>query len=185
MDIMKNSSKKFWLSPLLFIVCLVALVSTSIVPILRAVQSKATRLYPDDSTGFVKINEIFVYELPAESKSVPFGLRCYPSSPFLLGDSHSPIIATTMHNGQIVGITPDPANNVLLLPNSKVSVHITGSCYLPLRSLGDIELFEYPISQETFQVGESRYSQDELTGLISDYVDDEFPPDFFEQTPVP
>jgi len=185
MDIMKNSSKKFWLISLLFIVCLVALVSTSIVPILRAVQSKATRLYPNDSTGFVKINEIFVYELPAESTGVPFGLRCYPSSPSLLENSQSPIIATTMHNGQIVGIMPDPVNNILLLPNSKIAVHITGRCYLPLRPLGDIGLFEYPISQETFQVGETRYPQDEVNRLISEYIDDEFPPDFFEQIPVP
>ena len=80
---------------------------------------------------------------------------------------------------------PDPVNNILLLPNSKISVHITGRCYLPLRPLGDIELFEYPISQETFQVGETRYSQDDLDQLISNYVDDQFPPDFFEQFPTP
>ncbi len=182
---MKNTSKKFWLIPLVFILCLVALVSTSIVPILGAVQSKAIRLYPNDSAGFVNINEIFVYELPAENTGIPFGLRCYPSSPSLLENSQSPIIATTMHNGQIVGIMPDPVNNILLLPNSKVSVYITGRCYLPLRPLGDIELFEYPISEETFQVGETRYLQDDVNLLISDYVDDDFPPDFFEQIPVP
>jgi hypothetical protein len=178
---MKNTSKKFWLIPLLLIVCLVTLVSTSVVPILSALQSKATRLYPDDTTDLVNINEIFVYELPAENKGIPFGLRCYPSSPSLLEGSQSPILATTMHNGQIVGIMPDPVNNILLLPNSQVSIYITGRCYLPLRPLGDIELFEYPINQESFQVGESRYSQDELNLLISDYIDDEFPPDFFEQ----
>ena len=182
---MKNTAKKFWLVSLLFIVCLIALVSTSIVPIIVALQSKAIRLYPDDKMDLVNINQIFVYELPAESRGVPFGLHCYPSSPSILEDSQSPIIATTMHNGQIVGIMPDPVNNILLLPNSKISVHITGRCYLPLRPLGDIELFEYPISQETFQVGETRYSQDDLDQLISNYVDDQFPPDFFEQFPTP
>ena len=182
---MKNTAKKFWLVPLLFIVCLIALVSTSIVPIIVALQSKATRLYPDDTMDMVNINQIFVYELPAESRGIPLGLHCYPSSPSILEDSRSPIIATTMHNGQIVGIMPDPVNDVLLLPNSKVSVHIRGRCYLPLRPLGDIELFEYPISQEMFQVGESRYSQDELDQLISKYIDDEFPLDFFQQFPTP
>jgi hypothetical protein len=155
------------------------------VPILRALQSQATRLYPDDSTDFVKLNEIFVYELPAESRGIPFGLRCYPSSPSLLESSQLPMIATTMHNGHVVGIMPDPVNNVLLLPDSTVTIHITGTCYIPLRPLGDIELFEYPISQETFQVGETLYTQDEVNRLTAEYIDDEFPPDFFEQFPKP
>ena len=90
-----------------------------------------------------------------------------------------------MHNGQIVGIMPDPVNNVLLLPDSRVTIQITGACYIPLRPLGDIELFEYPISQESFQVSETRYPQDEVNRLIAEYIDDEFPPDFFEQFPMP
>jgi hypothetical protein len=133
----------------------------------------------------VNINEIFVYELPAESRGIPFGLRCGASSPSLLENSQSPIIATTMHNGQIVGIMPDPVNNVQLLPDSKVAVHITGRCYLPLRPLGDVELFEYPISSETFQVGKTRHLPDEAEELISEYIDDKFPTDFFEQIPMP
>jgi hypothetical protein len=178
---MKTTSKKFWLILLVITVCLLALIPTSFVPVFVALQSKATRLYPKNITDLVNINQIFVYQVPAERRGFPFGLHCSPSSPSMLEDSQFRIMATTMNYGQIVGIMPDPVNDILLLPNSKISIHIRGRCYL----FGGIELFEYPISQETFQVGEARYSQDDLDQLIHNYIDNQFPPDFFEQFPTP
>lgn len=182
---MKNTSKKFWLFLLLFIACLVALASTSLMPVLTATQSKVTRLYPDDSTHVVHINQMFVYELPAESRGFPFGLHCQPSSPSLLEENQSLILSTTMHNGQTVGIMPDLVNDILLTPNSRVVIRITGICYFPLRPLGDARLFEYFISQETFQVGETRHPQDEINRVMAEHIDDKFLPDFFEQFPRP
>jgi hypothetical protein len=184
-DTMKNTPKKFWLILLIFIMCLLTLVLTSFAPLFIALQSKAKRLYPENTADLVNINQIFIYQLPAESRGFPFGLHCSSLSPSILEGGHSSILATTIHNGQIVGVLPDPVNNILLPPNSNVSVHITGECYLRLRPLGDIGLLEYSISRETFQVGESRYSQDDLYQLISNYIEDQFPPNVFEEIPLP
>lgn len=184
---MKTASKKFWIIPLLVVMCLLALMPTSFVPLFTAFQSKAIRLYPKSTTDLVMTNQIFVYQIPDEALSfLPFGIHCLSQSPSILEDSQSPIIATTIHSGPTIGIFPDPINNILLPPNSKVSVHIKGKCYFRLFAPGEIGLpFEYFISQETFQVGESRYSQDDLNQIVSNYFEDQFFQNWLEEIPLP
>ena len=180
---MKNISTKFWLILLVFIGCLLALIPTFFVPSYVALQSSATRIYPQSTTELVKINQIFVYQLPAESRGFPFGLHCSPLFPSLLENDQSPILARTVYKAGVIGVFPDPIHNVLLSPNSQVSVQFKGHCYVDLHALGGFRLFRYSISQETFQVGESRYSQEELIQLIRDYIDEQYPPEFYEIMP--
>jgi hypothetical protein len=180
---MKNKLKKFLLVPLLLVICLLVPVLTSLASLFTSLHSRATRLYPENTTDVVAMNQPFVYQLPADSLGLPFGFYCFPLSPTILENGKSQIIATTIHNGQTVGIMPDPVNNILLPPNSKVSIHISGKCYFNV-AIGAISLpIEYSISHETFQVGEARYSQDEFIQLLSNYFEDPFPPNFFEQIP--
>jgi hypothetical protein len=180
---MKNIPIKFWLTLLVFIGCLLALIPTFFVPGYVALQSSVTRIYPKSTIELVKVDQIFVYQLPAESRGFPFGLHCSPLFPSLLDNDQSPVLARTVYKAGVIGVLPDPIHNILLSPNSRVSVQFKGHCYVDLGTLGGFRLFRYSISQETFQVGESHYSQEELIQLIRDYIDEQYPQEFYELIP--